>query len=84
MIGAGSSGVQIADELREPDARCGCRWERTTARRVAIVSDFAGGSGAGNVDAAANAPGKEHVTIAVSGARRPSVDFRQLAHQGSR
>ncbi|PLO64446.1 FAD-dependent oxidoreductase, partial [Klebsiella pneumoniae] len=34
-------------------------------------------------DAAANAPGKEHVTIAVSGARGGhTVDFRQLAHQG--
>ena len=37
---------------------------------------MAGGAGA-------NQPGKEHVTIAVSGARGGhTVDFRQLAHQG--
>lgn len=34
-------------------------------------------------DAAASEPGKEHVTIAVSGARGGhTVDFRALAHQG--
>ena len=45
VIGAGSSGVQIADELQRA-GRAVWLSERTTARRVAIVSAiFAGGSG---------------------------------------
>ncbi len=85
VVGAGSSGVQIADELMH-------------AGRKVILSvgphdrpprsyrgrDFVWWLGVlGMWDAAAPAPGTEHVTIAVSGARGgETIDFRALANAG--
>ena len=85
VVGAGSSGVQIADELQRAGRAV---WLSVGAHdrppRRYRQRDFCWWLGVlGMWDAAANAPGKEHVTIAVSGARGGhTVDFRQLAHQG--
>ena len=85
VIGAGSSGVQIADELqrsgRDVYLSVGPhdRPPRTYRGR-----DFVWWLGVlGLWDIAANEPGKEHVTIAVSGANGgQTIDFRELAKQG--
>jgi putative flavoprotein involved in K+ transport len=85
VIGAGSSGVQIADEL-------------ASAGRTVFLSvgphnrpprryrghDFVWWLGAlGLWDAEANDPALEHVTIAVSGAKGGhTIDFRNLAANG--
>lgn len=85
VVGAGSSGVQIADELRRAGRAV---WLSVGAHdrppRRYRQRDFCWWLGVlGLWDAAANQPGKEHVTIAVSGAHGGNtVDFRQLAHQG--
>lgn len=85
VVGAGSSGVQIADELQRAGRNV---WLSVGAHdrppRRYRERDFCWWLGVlGLWDAAANQPGKEHVTIAVSGARGGhTVDFRQLAHQG--
>lgn len=85
VVGAGSSGVQIADELRRAGRAV---WLSVGAHdrppRRYRQRDFCWWLGVlGLWDAPANQPGKEHVTIAVSGARGGNtVDFRQLAHQG--
>lgn len=85
VVGAGSSGVQIADELLRagrgvylsvgPHDRPPRRYRGR---------DFVWWLGVlGKWDAAALEPGTEHVTIAVSGARGgQTVDFRQLAARG--
>jgi putative flavoprotein involved in K+ transport len=85
VVGAGSSGVQIADELVR------------TGRRVYLSvgahnrpprryrgRDFVWWLGVlGEWDKKVVAPGTEHVTIAVSGARGGhTVDFRDLAAHG--
>ncbi|TKI05191.1 flavin-containing monooxygenase [Martelella alba] len=85
VVGAGSSGVQIADELNRAGRRVYLsvgphdRPPRTYRQR-----DFCWWLGVlGLWDAGASQPGKEHVTIAVSGARGGhTVDFRRLAGQG--
>lgn len=85
VIGAGSSGVQIADELQREGKKVYLsigahdRPPRSYRNR-----DFCWWLGVlGLWDAPANAPGKEHVTIAVSGANGgQTVDFRRLGHQG--
>ncbi|MDP4004793.1 NAD(P)/FAD-dependent oxidoreductase [Methylobacterium sp. NEAU K] len=85
VVGAGSSGGQIADEL--------LRAGRTVylsvgphdrPPRVYRGRDFCWWLGVlGKWDAATPGPGAEHVTIAVSGARGgETVDFRRLAAQG--
>lgn len=85
VVGAGSSGVQIAEEL--------LRAGRTVYLSVGPHDrpprayrgrDFCWWLGVlGKWDAAAQQPGKEHVTIAVSGARGGhTIDFRRLAEQG--
>ncbi|MOA10597.1 putative oxidoreductase CzcO [compost metagenome] len=84
-MGAGSSGVQIADELQRAGKQVylsvGAHDRPPRAYRN---RDFCWWLGVlGLWDAEAAQPGKEHVTIAVSGARGGhTVDFRGLAHQG--
>jgi len=85
VVGAGSSGAQIADEL----ARAGRRvflsvGPHDRPPRAYRGKDFVWWLGAlGKWDARARTPGTEHVTIAVSGARGGhTVDFRDLAALG--
>jgi putative flavoprotein involved in K+ transport len=85
VIGAGSSGSQIADEL----ARAGRRvflsvGPHDRPPRRYRGHDFVWWLGAlGKWDAKAVTPGTEHVTIAVSGAYGGhTVDFRRLAARG--
>jgi len=87
VVGAGSSGVQIADEL----LRAGKRVHLSVGPhdrpfRSYRERDFVWWLGVlGMWDAAALEPGTEHVTIAVSGARGGhTIDFRRLAAQGMR
>lgn len=85
VVGAGSSGVQIADELQRAGKQVylsvGAHDRPPRAYRN---RDFCWWLGVlGEWDAETMQPGKEHVTIAVSGARGGhTVDFRRLAHQG--
>ncbi|MCP8686767.1 flavin-containing monooxygenase [Marinobacterium sedimentorum] len=85
VVGAGSSGVQIADELQRAGKQVylsvGAHDRPPRAYRK---RDFCWWLGVlGGWDAEGLAPGTEHVTIAVSGARGGhTVDFRGLAHQG--
>ncbi len=85
VVGAGSSGVQIADELLaagKPVFLSVGPHERPPRRYRG--RDFCWWLGVlGKWDAAALEPGKEHVTIAVSGADGGrTIDFRRLAAQG--
>lgn len=85
VVGAGSSGVQIADELRRsgrtvylsvgPHDRPPRRYrERDFCWWLGVLNKW---------EAAAPPQGAEHVTIAVSGAHGGrTVDFRQLAAEG--
>ncbi len=85
VIGAGSSGTQIADELLRAGRRVylsvGAHHRPPRSYRG---RDFVWWLGVlGKWDAQALKPGKEHVTIAVSGAYGGrTVDFRRLAGQG--
>jgi putative flavoprotein involved in K+ transport len=85
VIGAGSSGVQIADELRRAGRRVylsvGAHDRPPRAYRG---RDFCWWLGVlGKWDMETPGPGTEHVTIAVSGARGgETIDFRRLANQG--
>ena len=85
VIGAGSSGVQIADELRRAGREV---WlsvgPHDRPPRRYRGRDFVWWLGAlGHWEARAVTPGAEHVTIAVSGARGGyTVDFRRLAASG--
>ncbi|MBL4751403.1 MAG: NAD(P)-binding domain-containing protein [Amylibacter sp.] len=85
VVGAGSSGAQIADEL----LRAGRRVYLSTGPhdrppRSYRKRDFVWWLGVlGMWDDAALEVGREHVTIAVSGARGGNtVNFRQLAQNG--
>jgi putative flavoprotein involved in K+ transport len=85
VVGAGSSGVQIADEL----VRAGRRvylsvGPHNRPPRRYRGRDFVWWLGVlGEWDTKAIAPGTEHVTIAVSGAHGGhTVDFRNLATRG--
>ena len=85
VVGAGSSGAQIADEL----LRCGKRVYLSVGPhdlppRRYRGRDFVWWLGVlGKWDVPALEPGTEHVTIAVSGAHGGhTVDFRRLAAQG--
>ena len=85
VIGAGSSGVQIADEL----VRAGRRVYLSVGAhnrppRRYRGRDFVWWLGVlGEWDTTVVAPGTEHVTIAVSGAHGGhTVDFRELAARG--
>lgn len=85
VVGAGSSGAQIADELnragREVYLSVGPH-ERPP--RCYRNRDFCWWLGVlGLWDIAAMEPGREHVTIAVSGAYGgQTMDFRRLANEG--
>jgi putative flavoprotein involved in K+ transport len=85
VVGAGSSGVQIADELQRAGKQVylsvGAHDRPPRAYRN---RDFCWWLGVlGEWDAEAVQPGREHVTIAVIGARGGhTVDFRRLAHEG--
>ena len=85
VVGAGSSGVQIADELLRADKRVYLSvGPHDRPFRSYRGRDFVWWLGVlGKWDAAALAPGTEHITIAVSGAHGGNtVDFRRLAAQG--
>ncbi|PUB23798.1 putative flavoprotein involved in K+ transport [Pseudomonas sp. GV105] len=85
VVGAGSSGVQIADELqrsgRQVYLSVGAHDRPPRAYRQ---RDFCWWLGVlGEWDQAAIKPGREHVTIAVSGAHGgKTIDFRELALRG--
>ncbi|SEO02845.1 putative flavoprotein involved in K+ transport [Paracoccus alcaliphilus] len=85
IVGAGSSGVQIADELRHAGRRV---WlsvgPHDRPPRAYRGRDFCWWLGVlGQWDLSAPAPGTEHVTIAVSGAHGgETIDFRRLAQEG--
>jgi len=85
VIGAGSSGVQIADELIRAGRRVYLSvGPHNRPPRRYRGRDFVWWLGVlGEWDAKAVAPGTEHVTIAVSGAHGGhTVDFRDLAARG--
>jgi putative flavoprotein involved in K+ transport len=85
VIGAGSSGVQIADELQRVGRKVFLSvGPHDRPPRAYRNRDFCWWLGVlGEWDAEAMRPGKGHVTIAVSGARGgKTVDFRRLAHEG--
>ncbi|MEI6000369.1 NAD(P)-binding domain-containing protein [Paraburkholderia bengalensis] len=85
VVGAGSSGVQIADELQRAGRQVYLSvGPHDRPPRGYRGRDFCWWLGVlGEWDAEVMRPGKEHVTIAVSGARGGhTVDFRRLAHQG--
>ena len=85
VVGAGSSGVQIADELQRAGKKVylsvGAHDRPPRAYRG---QDFCWWLGVlGKWDAATPPAGAEHVTISVSGAYGGlTVDFRRLAHEG--
>ena len=85
VVGAGSSGVQIADELLRAGRRVYLSvGPHDRPPRAYRNRDFVWWLGVlGKWDAQAPAPGTEHVTIAVSGARGgETIDFRHLAAEG--
>ncbi len=85
VIGAGSSGAQIADELLRAGRRVFLSvGPHDRPPRRYRGRDFVWWLGVlGKWDAAAPAEGREHVTIAVSGAYGgQTVDFRNLAARG--
>ena len=85
VVGAGSSGVQIADELQRAGKQVYLSvGQHDRPPRAYRNRDFCWWLGVlGEWDAEVAKPGREHVTIAVSGARGGNtVDFRALAHQG--
>lgn len=85
VVGAGSSGVQIADELQRAGRRVHLSvGPHDRPPRRYRGQDFCWWLGVLNKwEAATPAAGAEHVTIAVSGARGGhTVDFRRLAAEG--
>jgi putative flavoprotein involved in K+ transport len=85
VVGAGSSGAQIADELTRSGKQVYLSvGPHDRPPRAYRGRDFVWWLGVlGKWDAAAMAPGTEHVTISVSGARGgATIDFRELAANG--
>jgi putative flavoprotein involved in K+ transport len=85
VVGSGSSGVQIAEELLASGRRVYLSvGPHDRPPRAYRGRDFCWWLGVlGKWDAAAPAPGTEHVTIAVSGANGGhTVDLRRLAGRG--
>lgn len=85
VVGAGSSGAQIADELMRAGKKVYLSvGPHDRPPRAYRGKDFVWWLGAlGYWDARTREPGMEHVTIAVSGAHGGhTVDFRRLAEAG--
>jgi putative flavoprotein involved in K+ transport len=85
VVGAGSSGVQIADELlRAGKPVCLSVGPHDRPPRAYRGRDYCWWLGVlGKWDVETRGPGMEHVTIAVSGARGGyTIDFRRLAAEG--
>lgn len=85
VVGSGSSGAQIADELNRAGRKVFLSvGPHDRPPRRYRGRDFVWWLGVlGLWDLAAQAPGTEHVTIAVSGAYGgQTMDFRRLAHEG--
>jgi len=85
VVGAGSSGSQIADELMRAGKQVYLSvGPHQRPPRSYRGRDFCWWLGVlGKWDTTAMEPGKEHVTIAVSGSHGGfTVDFRRLAQQG--
>ncbi len=85
VVGAGSSGVQIADELLRAGRRVFLAvGPHNRPPRRYRGHDYCWWLGVlGKWDAKTKGPGMEHVTIAVSGAHGGhTVDFRRLAARG--
>ena len=85
VVGAGSSGTQIADELERAGRRVYlCVGQHDRPPRRYRGKDFCFWLGIlGLWDAETRDPAKEHVTIAVSGAYGGhTIDFRRLAARG--
>ena len=84
VVGAGSSGVQIADELLEAGRDVYLSvGPHDRPPRSYRGRDFVWWLGVLNKWDMEATPGAEHTTIAVSGARGgETIDFRRLAHQG--
>ncbi|MBR8190405.1 NAD(P)-binding domain-containing protein [Burkholderia vietnamiensis] len=85
VVGAGSSGVQIADELQRSGRRVYLSvGPHDRPPRAYRGRDFCWWLGVlGLWDMEVMRPGRAHVTIAVSGADGGhTVDFRRLAHKG--
>lgn len=85
VVGAGSSGSQIADELLRSGRKVFLSvGPHDRPPRAYRGKDFVWWLGQlGHWDARTRTPGMEHVTIAVSGARGGhTVDFRELAGRG--
>lgn len=85
VVGAGSSGVQIADELNRSGRKVILSvGPHDRPPRAYRSLDYCWWLGVlGDWEAATPTPGREHVTIAVSGARGgQTIDFRRLAHEG--
>lgn len=85
VVGSGSSGAQIADELLRSGRRTflSVGPHNRPPRRYRGI-DYCWWLGVlGKWDATEHEPGREHVTIAVSGARGgATVDFREMAQRG--
>ncbi|GAB5435800.1 flavin-containing monooxygenase [Falsiruegeria mediterranea] len=85
VVGAGSSGGQIADELQRAGRKTYlCVGPHDRPPRAYRDRDYCWWLGVlGLWDIPAKEPGTEHVTISVSGAQGgKTVDFRRLAHDG--
>ncbi|MDA9175871.1 NAD(P)/FAD-dependent oxidoreductase [Alphaproteobacteria bacterium] len=85
VVGAGSSGSQIADELRRSGRTVYLSvGPHDRPPRAYRGRDYCWWLGVlGKWDAAAKEPGTEHVTISVSGANGgKTIDFRRFADQG--
>ncbi|MEM5330515.1 NAD(P)/FAD-dependent oxidoreductase [Paraburkholderia sp. JHI2823] len=85
VVGAGSSGTQIAEELRRAGRTVYLSvGPHDRPPRAYRNRDFCWWLGVlGEWDKEVAGPGREHVTIAVSGAYGGrTIDFRRLAHEG--